>query len=190
MHEIKNLLVELDRLKSVYRKSYLSDCSRNENSAEHSWHLAMALFALKGLMAEGINIDHAVKIALVHDICEIGAGDVSVYSPERLGKSVSEREYISKFASEYQGFAVEVEQLWQEYEDQKTPESRWVKIVDRLMPFIMNLATEGKTWREQRIRKSQVLELNKFMVTEAPTIYQWIEGEIEKAVELGWLLNA
>jgi len=190
MRDIKNLLIELDRLKSVYRRTYLSDRSRNENSAEHSWHLAVALLALKELMPSEINMDHAVRIALVHDICEIGPGDISVYSPDRLGKSVSEREFMSKFASEHKGFALEAEQLWLEYEEQKTPESRWVKVVDRLLPFILNLATEGKTWREQAIKKSQVVEINKVIADEAPKIYQWMVGEIDRAVELGWLQNA
>ena len=77
-----------------------------------------------------------------------------------------------------------------EYEEQKTPESRWVKVVDRLLPFLMNLATEGKTWKEQNIKKSQVVEINEVIADEAPTIYQWMTDEIDKAVELGWLKNA
>ena len=190
MHDIQNLLMELDRLKSVYRRAYLSDHSRNENAAEHSWHMAIALLALKGVIPPEVNIDHAVRLALVHDICEIGVGDVSVYSPNRMRKAMAEREYMSKFALEHKGFGLEVEKLWQEYEEQESPESRWVKIVDRLLPFLMNLATEGKTWQEQAIRKSQVIEINKVVADEAPIIYQWMEGEMEKAVELGWLQNA
>ena len=190
MHGIQSLLMELDRLKSVRRRAYLSDSSRNENSAEHSWHLAVAILALKEVMQSDVNINHAVRIALVHDVCEIGAGDVSIYSPDRCEKTVAEREYISRFASEHKGFAFEVEKLWLEYEEQKTPESRWVKVVDRLLPFLMNLATEGRTWKEQNIKKSQVVAINKVVADEAPIVYQWMTDEIDKAVELGWLKNA
>ena len=190
LRDIQRLLIELDRLKSVYRRTYLSDCSRNENSAEHSWHLAIALLALKGAMQLEINVDHAVRIALVHDICEIGAGDVSVYDPDHSVKTESEGAYVSKLASEHKGFALEIEQLWHEYEKQETPESRWVKVVDRLLPFLMNLATEGKTWREGGIRRSQVVEINRVVADEAPRVYQWMVEEIDRAVELGWLQNA
>ena len=190
MVDIQKLLMELDRLKSVYRRAYLSDRSRNENSAEHSWHLAIALLALKGAMQLEISVDHAVRIALVHDICEIGAGDVSIYDPDRSAKEEAEGEYVSKLASEHKGFAIEIEQLWQEYENQETPESRWVKVVDRLLPFLMNLATEGKTWREQGIGRSQVVEINRVVAHEAPGVYQWMTDEINRAVELGWLQNA
>ena len=189
MHKTQSLLMELDQLKSVYRRNYLSDNSRHENSAEHSWHLAMALLALQEMMPPEINIDHAVRIALAHDVCEIGPGDVSIHSPERSKKALEEKEYIADFVTRHQGFSLEIEKLWQEYEDQKTLESHWVKVVDRLMPFLLNLATEGKVWREEGIRKSQVLKINKAIAEIAPTIYGWMKEEIEKAVELEWLKN-
>ena len=151
MHNAKKLLLELDKLKSVYRRSYLTDSSRNENSAEHSWHLAMALLALRGQKAK------------------------------------EERAYIEKFAAEHQGFAFEIKELWLEYEEKKTLESRWVEVVDRLLPFLMNLATEGLLWREQEIKKSQILKVNSPIAKTAPAICAWLEGEVEKAVVSGWI---
>ena len=189
MRDVQRLLMDLDGLKSVYRSAYLSDRSRHENSAEHSWHVAIALLALNDSMQLDIDVDHAVRIALVHDICEIGAGDVSVYDPERSSRATAERAYMSELAAEHKGFALEIEELWNEYEKQETPESRWVKVVDRLLPFLMNLATEGKTWREQGIRYSQVIEINRVVANKSPEIYRWMETEIDRAVELGWLQN-
>ena len=78
MQKISHLLIELDRLKSTYRRSYISDLSRNESSAEHSWHLAMGLLAFKDFMPPELDIDHALRIALAHDVCEIGPGDVDL----------------------------------------------------------------------------------------------------------------
>jgi putative hydrolase of HD superfamily len=190
MRNVQNILMELDQLKNVYRRSYLADSSRKENSAEHSWHLGVALLALKQYIPSEIDLDHAVRMALVHDICEIGPGDISIYSPDRVNKAVSEKEYIAGLISDHKGFALEIERLWEEYEQQKTPESRWVKVADRLLPFLLNLATEGRTWREQSIRKQQVLEINRVIAEEAPIIFQWMIKEIDRAVELGWLQNS
>jgi len=187
MREIQKLLMELDRLKSVYRRSYLSDRSRNENSAEHSWHLAVALLVLNNAMGPDIDVDHAVRIALAHDICEIGAGDISVYDTGRAGRASAEAAYLSEFASSFSGYALEIERLWKEYEKQETPESRWVKIADRLLPFLMNIATEGKAWKEQGISRSQVLGINNVIEEEAPAVYRWMKEEVDRAVGLGWL---
>lgn len=86
MRHLYAFLVELDKLKSVFRNAYVSDLSRHENSAEHSWHLAIAVFLLKEELNLDIDILKTVKMALVHDICEIGAGDISIYDPERSKK--------------------------------------------------------------------------------------------------------
>ena len=183
-------LLELDKLKSIYRRAYISDGSRNENSAEHSWHLALALLALREYMPEDLNVDHAIRMALVHDICEIGAGDISVYDPDRSKQTADEAAYITEFSEKHGSLGEEVATLWREYEDQQTQESRWVKVADRLLPFLLNLASEGKTWKEQGIRRSQVLEVSESILAECPAIYEWMTGEIDKAVRLGWLEDA
>ncbi len=189
MDNLFAFLLELDRLKSVYRRSYLTDLSRNENSAEHSWHVAIAILILRDELNIDIDLAKTVKMALVHDVCEIGAGDISVYSPDRQKKEIEEREYIRRLAASPVRFALEIEQLWEEYEAQNTIESRWVKVVDRLLPFALNMATEGRSWKEQGIRKSQVKEINRVIEQEAPSVYDWILLQIEFAVERGWLVG-
>ena len=124
MQDIRGLLLELDKLKSVYRRAYLTDGSRNENSAEHSWHLAVALLTIRDTLPDRLDVDRAIKMALLHDICEIGVGDVSVYDPRRNQKAAEEEEYVARFAATYGTFGDEVATLWREYEDQETLESR------------------------------------------------------------------
>ena len=189
MQQIRSLLIELDKLKSVYRMTYLSDVSRAENSAEHSWHLAVALMALKDIIPESVDINHAIRMALLHDVCEIGAGDISVYHPKRSEKAKEEAEFMRAFASRHDAFGKEAAALWHEYEAQESEESKWVKVVDRLLPFILNLATDGKRWQEQGISRSQVLGINTCIRDMAPELYEWMKSEIEGAVKNGWLAD-
>ncbi|MBV1877304.1 MAG: HD domain-containing protein [Pseudomonadales bacterium] len=190
MDELFNFLMALDKLKKVHRRAYIFDQSRNENSAEHSWHLAISLIALKTRFAIDIDFYKAIKMALVHDICEIGAGDISVYHPHRADKIHQERLYINQLLTAHGQFATEIKSLWEEYEAQQSAESHWVKIVDRLLPFMMNINTEGKCWQEQQIKRSQVLEINQLVAQQAPEIYRWMLKKIDRAVQQGWLIDA
>lgn len=190
MRKIQKLLEELDKLKSVYRRTYICDGSRNENSAEHSWHLAMALLAFRDVMPQNVDMNHAVRMALFHDVCEIGTGDVSVFDPGRSEKTAEEGRFIASFAVRFDDFGRIAADFWSEYEDQKTPESRWVKAADRILPFILNLAGEGKAWKEQNISQSQLLAVNADLRDLSPELYAWMEAETEKAVRRGWLRDA
>jgi len=183
-----SFFIELDKLKSVFRQTYISDVSRKENSAEHSWHLALALMTLAREIDLPIDLDKALRMALVHDICEIGAGDISVYHPERHKKEALEREYLEVLASGPLKISQEIKELWEEYEAQQSLESRWVKVVDRLLPFMLNIATEGRNWKELKIRASHVRNLMKIIAPDAPDIYNWILKKVDAAVEEGWLL--
>ncbi len=191
MIEIQSLLIELDQLKSVYRRAYISDGSRNESSAEHSWHLAIALLALKEIIPKELNLDHAIQMALFHDVCEIGAGDISVYDSNRSKKATDEDAYMKSLAAKYGGFGQVAQSFWHEYENQQSLESKWVKVVDRLLPFLLNLATQGRTWKEESICRSQVIDLlNKDIGNVSPRLLEWMKGEIDFAVQNGWLIDA
>ncbi len=191
MDNIFNFLMELDKLKSVYRRSYLSDYSRTENSAEHSWHLAIALLTFKEEFKDLEDIDFikTIKMALIHDICEIGAGDISIFDPDRSKKETEERNYIDNLVKNNSKikFTTEIKNLWEEYETQETKESKWVKIADRFLPFIMNISTEGKTWIEQGVHKDQVIQVNQVVKEEAPEVFNWVMKKIDTAVQNGWL---
>ena len=103
---------------------------------------------------------------------------------------IQESKYIEELSQAPIKFVAEIKLLWEEYEEQISPESRWVKIIDRLLPFIMNIHTEGKTWLEQGISKSQVIAVNQLAAVEAPELFQWILEQIEIAVNKGWLIDS
>ena len=189
MEKLFQFLIELDQLKSIERRSLISDGSRRENSAEHSWHLALGLLALKQELNPAIDFYKAIKMALVHDICEIGAGDVSIFDPDRHLKQQQERDYLEQLTQHGNGFALEIQLLWEEYEAQQSAESHWVKVLDRLLPFMLNIQTEGRVWREQGIKKSQVLKINEGTRQTAPQVFDWMQQKIRLAVEQGWLID-
>lgn len=186
MEETASLALELDKLKSVYRKSYLSDGSRNENSAEHSWHLAVTLMGFSKYIPPTVDLNRAIRMALCHDICEIGAGDVCAYHATS-GKYDDELAYMQQFNDRYPGLGPEAKELWAEYEAGKSEESIWVGVFDRLLPFILNIQSRGRTWQEQGITQSMVLSHNAFIGEVAPEIHAWMIVQIEAAVQNGWL---
>lgn len=183
------IVLELDKLKSVYRKSYVTAEQRYENSAEHSWHLATMLMAVSNYFPSKFNLAHAVKIALTHDICEIGAGDVCTYHVD-ANRSSDEAQYLSSLQQSFPRFGDEVRELWQEYEDQRSLEAKWVKTIDKLLPFILNLEAHGKTWQEQGISPEMVINHHKFIDEISPSLYAWMLEKIKDASENGWFTTS
>lgn len=186
MTSFSSLLLELDKLKSVYRKSYVSGEARRENSAEHSWHLAVALLVLQNRLPADFDLAKALKMALVHDVCEIGADDVCAYHADEA-KAAREESYLRSIRGLYPEFSEEATALWLEYERQETSESRWVKVLDKLLPFVLNLACEGRTWREQGITKSMILAHHKFVGDIDKELHAWMVDELGAAANKGWV---
>ena len=182
-------LIDIERLKLVPRKAYVSDLSRRENSAEHSWHLSLGLLALSRELDLEIDLNKALVMALIHDTCEIDAGDSPAYGAVRPDQYEAELACIDRLSSHSVKFAEELRQLWLEYEAQESRESRWVKVLDRVMPFVVNLATQGQNWKDQSIRRSQVLKVSKPVQDHAPEIYAWMEERMEECVKAGWLID-
>lgn len=187
---IAAFLTDIERLKLVARKAYVSDLSRRENSAEHSWHLAVGLLTIARELKLDIDVNKALVMALVHDICEIDAGDTPAYGPAREDQHEAERQCVERLAAQDVQFGATLRELWLEYEAQQTPESRWVKVLDRVMPFIVNLASRGQNWKEQSISRSQLLRVSQPVQQHAPEIYAWMVGQVEECVRLGWLRDA
>lgn len=185
-----DLLTDLERLKLVPRRAYVSDLSRRENSAEHSWHLAVALLVLAQEIDLPIDLHKALAMALIHDVCEIDAGDTPVYGAARPDQHERERACIERLQSHGLAFGPRLRELWLDYEAQQSPESRWIKAMDRLMPFVVNLATQGRNWKEQSVSRSQVLRVSQPVRETAPEIYAWMERRIEQCVADGWLRDA
>jgi len=142
---IAAFLIDVERLKRVERRACVSNLSRRENSAEHSWHLALGLLTLARELHLDIDLPRALTMAIVHDVCEIDAGDTPAYGPARADQHEAERRCVERLAGYGLEFGVELRELWLEYEAQETRESRWVKVLDRVMPFVVNLAIAGNS---------------------------------------------
>lgn len=180
-------LIDAERLKLVERKAWVSDVSRRENSAEHTWHLALGLLTLARELQLELDLHRALMMALVHDICEIDAGDTPAYGPARADQHAAERACIERLANYELQFGSELRELWLEYEAQQTRESRWVKVLDRVMPFVVNLACEGRNWQDQSVSRSQVLKISEPVRLHAPEIFEWMRLRVDECVSKGWL---
>jgi len=183
-------LTDVERLKLVKRKAYVSDMSRRENSAEHSWHLSLGLLAIAQELNLKIDLHKALAMALIHDVCEIDAGDTPAFGPQRPDQHEAELRCVQRLAAYDLKIAPSLKELWLEYEAQVSVESRWVRVLDRLMPFIVNLSTQGINWKEQSVSRSQVLRVSQPVCEHAPEIYVWMVGRVGECVKAGWLIDA
>jgi len=183
-----DFLLAAHDLTAVLRVNRLLNGSRCETSAEHSWHLALGLLAIARELDLPLDLEKALRMALVHDLCEIDAGDVSAYDAEaRAAKAQAERECIERLAASGIALGSELLALWLEYEAQETLESRWVRVLDRLMPFVVNLSNGGQAWKDHAITRSQVVRINDPVREHAPELFAWMLGRIDDCVARGWL---
>lgn len=185
-------ILEIDKLKSILRRSLLLDSHRRENSAEHSWHLAMMALVLTEHTNEPIDLLHTLKLLLVHDIVEIDAGDTYAYDADgHAGKDERESmaaERIFGLLPVDQG--QELNSLWEEYEEQETPEARFALALDRLMPLLHNFHTGGVTWRENRVTRLQVEERMAPVAVASDALGRAVSDVVEQAITSGLLPNS
>jgi putative hydrolases of HD superfamily len=184
---ISDFMLQLDALKTVNRRTYINGGERVENSAEHSWHLAMACWAFAELLQDNYDVSKLIKLALLHDLGEIGAGDTFLYSNNRARAHIKERESINKIALHPGNPIVDIVELWEEQEAGESKESKLLKVIDRLLPFLHNITSEGRAWKDNGIHKNQVLKMHQFIESESPEIHGWFVAKLEYAVEQGWL---
>ncbi len=173
-------LVEIDALKGIVRASPIIDKSRRENTAEHSWHLAMFALILGENTAPSININRVIKMLLIHDIVEIDAGDTPIHGTQGLTEQSELEEAAANrifgILPEKQGEALY--NLWHEFETANTEDAKFAKALDRLQPLIQNVETGGGTWNENKVTKQQVHERY------GPTIQTGSKALWRKAKEL------
>ena len=182
-------MLELDKMKNLYRQTYVLHEDRKENDAEHSWHLAI----LAMLMAEHANkpVDAVkiIKMVLIHDVVEIDAGDTYCYDTEGC-KTKADRE--EKAAQRIFGLLPDDQKkefydLWREFEDSETDDARFAAVLDRVQPLLLNYTKGGISWREHGIAKEQVMGRNKEYFGESDEIAELIVSVIEDAYDKGWL---
>jgi putative hydrolase of HD superfamily len=187
---ITDFFLELDALKLINRRTYIDGGARVENSAEHSWHLAMACWSISRTLGIKLSEEKLLKLALVHDLGEIDAGDTFLYSNDRSNAHKAERECVKRLESHSGNGLSDLSQLWEEQETGKSIETKLLKAVDRLLPFLHNISSQGKTWQELGIKKSQVLKAHAFIAGDFPEIHAWMLDKIQLAVRKGWLVDS
>ncbi len=189
MEDVTHFLLELDALKRVNRRSYVTNTDRRENSAEHSWHLAMACWSIAELFELEVNHEQLLKMALIHDLGEIDAGDTFLYANTRQDAHIEERDGIARLQSERGNAIADLSKIWEEQETGDSAETQLLKVVDRLLPFLLNLNTEGKTWRELGVTRSQVAGAHAFIQDSFAPIHKWLSHNIDYATQQGWLID-
>ena len=182
-------ILEVDKLKNVIRRSYISGAARRENSAEHSWQLALMAMTLAEHANEPVDVAHVMKMVVVHDIVEIDAGDTYFFDDAGTNDK-AERE--QKAADRLFGLlpddqAVELRQLWDEFEARQTPESRFASAIDRLMPLLLGYHTQGKSWGEHGIKSGDILPRMTYVADGSGAIWQLLEDLVAAAVAEGLL---
>ncbi len=190
MTDVFQFLMELDKLKSVERRTRLIGQQRHENSAEHSWHLAVAAMSLAPYSGLQVDVQRVVQMALLHDVVEIDAGDVMVYDLAAREAIHAEEQAAADriFALLPSALRDKFRALWDEYEAAETPDSRFANMLDRAMPIVQNLHNQGQSWKENGIRLEQVLSRNAAIAREWPELWRHLKQHLDRAQQQGWLL--
>jgi putative hydrolase of HD superfamily len=181
-------VVEIDKLKQVFRQTYLMDASRKENDAEHSWHLAMTVALLGEYAAQEVDMERVVKMSLLHDLVEIDAGDVVVYdAAARAGQAAKEQAAAERiFGLLPDDQRDELRSLWDEFEARQTSEARFAKAVDRLGPILHNYCTQGRAWQEHGVTRRLAAETNRHIADGSPELWAFVERLFEDAERRGY----
>jgi putative hydrolase of HD superfamily len=182
-------VVEIDRLKTVLRQTLLTDASRQENSAEHSWHLALMAALLAEHAGEEVDVARTMMMVLVHDVVEIDAGDAFCYdAAANVGKEERERMAAERiFGLLPTEQAAELHALWAEFEAGESPDARFAVALDRLQPLLQNLHSGGGSWRAHGIARAQVLRRMDPIRAGAPALWPTVLAVVEEAVAAGHL---
>jgi len=182
-------VLEIDRLKTIVRRTYLLHADRAENTAEHSWHLAMLAILLSEYANDPVDVSRVVKMVLIHDIVEIEAGDTYFYdAAAELDKAVRERAAADRlFGILPPDQGEDLRQLWEEFEAADTPEARFALALDRFMPQLHNYHTQGRSWVEHGITADRVLERNASMAEGSSKLWECARALVDDAVAKGFL---
>ncbi|MGF9697969.1 HD domain-containing protein [Paenibacillus sp. MABNR03] len=185
-------LVEIDKLKTIERRTRIIHGERRENDAEHSWHLAMMALVLKSHASKDVDILKVIKMLLVHDLVEIDAGDTFAYDTvgytDKYDREIKAAHRLFGMLPEAQ--AEELLNLWLEFEAKETDEAQFASSLDRLQPLIHNYQNEGDTWQKYNITSEQVLNRNREIANASDTLWTYAQQIIQHAVDQGILTKS
>lgn len=182
-------LIEVDKVKNIFRQTYLADGKRKENDAEHSWHLALAAVLLEEHMAEDVDLGRVMTMVLIHDLVEIDAGDTYAYDMEgaatKREREVKAAKRIFGILPEDQG--IYFRELWDEFEEYETADAKYAHLLDNFQPLLLNDASEGKSWEEHGVHKSQVCRRNARIPETSEIVWEKMLEIMDKHIAAGRL---
>nr|WP_295927672.1 HD domain-containing protein [uncultured Dyadobacter sp.] len=180
---------EVDKLKYILRKTKLINSDRNENDAEHSWHLALMAVVLSGHANFPVDLLRVIKMLLIHDIVEIDAGDTFIYDTQKSHSNTHEERKAANrifgLLPEHQ--ANELIDIWEEFEEGKTNEAKFARAMDRLEPLLQNTSNNGGTWNEFDVNYEKVYAKKQVIQQGSDLIWHFAEQLINESVEKGIL---
>lgn len=180
---------EIDKIKYIQRRTKLFNSDRNENDAEHSWHLAMMAIVLSEYSDVKIDLLKVIKMVLIHDIVEIDAGDTFIYDQNKNHDNTEEELKAAKriFGMLPEKQAAEFIELWTEFEDGISNEAKFAKSMDRLEPLLQNTSNNGGTWEEFGVKYQTVYDKKKIIKNGSTELWNYAEKLLEDSVEKGIL---
>lgn len=178
-------LLEADRLKQVNRATTLTDGSRRENSAEHSWHLALYAMVLADQARPGVNIDRVIRMLILHDLVEIDVGDVPIHSANGAAHGSAQVAAAEARAADRifgllpADVGPALRALWAEFEAAETPDAIFAKSLDRVQPVLHNIASGGGTWVEYSVTLEQLeTRVGQKVARGAPAVWEYLRDRM------------
>lgn len=186
-----DFILEIDKMKEILRQNYLADGSARENDADHSWHLAMMALILSEYSNEKVDVTRVVPMVLTHDLVEIDAGDTYAYdeagalTKEKREKAAADR--IFGILPKEQG--TWMRGLWDEFEACNTPESKFAHVLDNSLPLFLNHAADGISWKEHKVKRSQIYKRNRITGDGSAKIWEYMQELIQENINKGNIID-
>lgn len=178
-------ILEVDKVKNVFRQTYLADGNRKENDAEHSWHIAIMAMLLQEYAKEPVDVLRVMSMVLIHDLVEIDAGDTYAYDTEgaatKRERELRAAERIFGLLPEDQGSYFR--ELWDEFEEYETADAKYAHLLDNFQPLLLNDASGGISWAEHAVKKSQVYKRNERIPEISDVIWEYMKSVIDSKFE-------
>ena len=182
-------IIEVDKVKNIFRQTYLADANRKENDAEHSWHLALSAVLLKEHMKEDVDLLKVIIMVLIHDQVEIDAGDTYAYDSEgaktKRARELKSADRIFGILPEDQGSYFR--KLWDEFEEYESADAKFAHLLDNFQPFLLNDASNGLSWTEHGVHRSQVCKRNEKVPETSEIVWNKMLEVMDKHIAEGHL---
>lgn len=182
-----DFILEIDKEKNIFRQTHLTGYKRNENDAEHAWHLAVMAYLLKEYSNEKIDISRVMIMCLIHDVVEIDAGDTYAYDCEGI-KAQKAREEAAKeriYSILPDDQKTDLQQIFDEFEENKTPEAKFAHAMDNLQPLLLNNSNNGEDWRKHQVSSEQIYSRQSKTKDGSAALYELTDRIIQENIKKG-----